>query len=97
MEAIYQECLAREMNLRKIPFIAQLELEVLYKGEKLDLTYRPDFICFSSIILELKSCKGLIDEHRAQLFNYSKLAKLRLGLLVNFGHVPRVEFERIIF
>ena len=97
LEMVYQECLSKELLLRSIPFIAQPELEVVYKGEKLNLTYRPDFICYSSIILELKSCKGLIDEHRAQLFNYLKLSKLRLGLLVNFGHVPRVEIERVVY
>ena len=96
LEAVYQECLSKEFKLRNIPFIAQPEMQVAYKGELLNLFYKPDFICYSSILVELKSSRGIIGEHRAQIFNYLKISKLRLGLLVNFGHTPRVEIERII-
>lgn len=96
LEGIYQECLAKEFSFRNIPYISQPEMNVFYKGEPLNLIYKPDFLCYSSIILELKSTRGIIDEHRAQLFNYLKISKLRLGLLVNFGHSPRVEIERIV-
>jgi GxxExxY protein len=96
LESIYQECLGMELSSRKIPFTAQPEFQVAYKGVQLNQSYKPDFICFSSIILELKATRGIIDEHRAQLFNYLKISKLRLGLLINFGHHPRVEIERIV-
>jgi len=52
--------------------------------------------CFDKIILELKAAKELADEHRAQVQNYLKAAGYQLGLLVNFGHYPKVEIERIV-
>jgi len=96
LEAIYQECLSKEFEYRHIPFISQPKIQIAYKGVNLDLEYRPDFICYSSIILELKATRVIIDEYRAQLFNYLKISKLKLGLLINFGHTPRVEIERIV-
>ncbi len=96
LEPIYQECLLRELNFRKIPFLAQPEMRLSYKGILLDQVYRPDFLCYDSIMLELKATKVLTDDFRAQLFNYLKISKLRLGLLINFGHNPRVEIERIV-
>ena len=59
-------------------------------------TYRPDFICFEKIIVELKAVSELGKEHKAQLFNYLKVSGLKLGLLVNFGHCPKAQIERII-
>jgi len=96
LEPIYQECLSRELTFRNIPFLAQPEMRLSYKGVPLDQVYRPDFLCYDSIILELKATKILTDDFRAQLFNYLKISKLRLGLLINFGHNPRVEIERIV-
>ncbi len=96
LEAIYQECLSREFRHREIPFADHPELPVFYKGDLIPLTYQPDFICFEKIIVEIKATKELISDHRAQIQNYLRVSKLRLGLLVNFGHYPRVEIERII-
>jgi len=58
-------------------------------------TYQPDYVCFEKIIVELKAVSALIDEHRAQLLNYLHATGFELGLLVNFGHYPGVEYERI--
>ncbi|WP_319256294.1 GxxExxY protein [Desulfosarcina sp.] len=96
LEAVYQECMEKELRLRRIPFIAQQELELNYKGEPLERTYQPDLICYDSIILELKAVREICDEHRAQLHNYLKATGMKLGLLVNFGHYPKVEIERIV-
>ncbi len=96
LEAVYQECLAKEFLLRQIPFVAQTELSLWYKGDKLQQTYKPDFICYDKIIVELKAVKDIADEHRAQVFNYLKATQNRLGLLVNFGHYPKATIERII-
>jgi GxxExxY protein len=96
LEAVYQECIEKELRLRRIPFVAQQELKLVYKGEPLERTYQPDLICYDSIILELKAVKGICDEHRAQLHNYLKATGMKLGLLVNFGHYPKVEIERIV-
>jgi len=96
LEAVYQECLEKELRLRSIPFVSQKDLNLAYKGQLLEQRYRPDLICFDKIIVELKAVSELANEHKAQLFNYLKASNLRLGLLVNFGHHPKVQIERII-
>ncbi|MES9905547.1 MAG: GxxExxY protein [Sedimenticola sp.] len=96
LESVYQECLERELRSRQVSFESQKELILSYKGDSLTQTYRPDFICYGKIIVELKAVKEIAPEHRAQLFNYLKACKLRLGLLVNFGHYPKASIERIV-
>ncbi|HSY18419.1 MAG TPA: GxxExxY protein [Candidatus Acidoferrales bacterium] len=96
LEAVYQECLEMEMADRKIPFISQPQLALAYKGRPLKSKYTPDFICYGKIVLELKAVTALTDEHRAQIQNYLRATKFKLGLLVNFGHYPKVEYERIV-
>jgi GxxExxY protein len=96
LEPVYQECLEKEFKLRGIPFEPQKELRLSYKGEVLNLIYKPDLVCYGAIIVELKAVKEIDDIHRAQVFNYLKATGLRLGLLVNFGHYPKATVERII-
>jgi GxxExxY protein len=96
VEPVYQECLELEFGFQKIPFSPQSTLRLNYKGVELKQRYIPDFLCYDKIILEIKAVKQLTDEHRAQVLNYLKATGLRLGLLVNFGHYPKVEYERII-
>ena len=85
LEPVYQECLEKEFTSRAIPYLAQGELRLTYKNERLEQIYKPDFICFGMIIVELKAVRELAPEHKAQLLNYMKATRLRLGLLVNFG------------
>ena len=96
LEAVYQECLEMELARQGIPFRPQVELGLRYKGTPLKQVYIPDFICFDGIILEIKAVSELSDVHRAQLHNYLKATSYRLGLLVNFGHYPKVDYERIV-
>lgn len=96
VEPVYQECLEMELALQGVPFQAQAELQIQYKGQTLRRRYIPDFVCFEKIIVEIKAVSKLTDEHRAQLLNYLKATGLKLGLLVNFGHYPKLEHERII-
>ena len=96
LEAVYQECLEIEFADRKIPFIAKPQLDLSYKGRPLKSKYSPDFICYGKIVVELKAVSGLTDEHRAQVQNYLRATKMRLGLLVNFAHYPKLEYERIV-
>ena len=96
LEAVYQECLEIELRLQGIPFIARKPLALEYKGCLLQAKYEPDLTCFGKIIVELKAVSELIDEHRAQVQNYLKAAGYKLGLLVNFGHYPKVQLERIV-
>ena len=95
LESVYQECLELEMRQEDIPFVSQPKLELDYKGQKLKSEFQPDMIFFGKIILELKAIRELTDEHRSQLHNYLRATGHRLGMLVNFGHQPKVEIERI--
>ncbi len=94
LEAVYQECLEKELRRRGISFVAQQELKLSYKGELLEQTYKPDIICFGQIILELKAAKATAPEHQAQMLNYLKATGHRLGLIINFSHHPKAEIER---
>ena len=96
VEPVYQECLEIEFELQDLPAVAQQQLALDYKGRRLKQIYIPDFICFDQIILEIKAVTQLCDEHRSQVHNYLKATGYRLGLLVNFGHYPKVEWERIV-
>ena len=95
LEDVYQECLEIEMGMQEIPFEAQYPLKLKYKGRPLQKKYIPDFICFGKIIVEIKAVKEVNDEHRAQVYNYLRATGYKLGLLVNFGHHPQVQIERI--
>ena len=95
LEAVYQECLELELGDKALPFVAQPSLALTYKGRPLKQTYTPDFVCYGKIVVEIKAVSALGDEHRAQVHNYLRATGHRLGLLVNFGHHPKVESERI--
>jgi GxxExxY protein len=95
LEAVFQECLQYEFDEQGVPFVAHPNLALNYKGRPLKQIYTPDFVCFEKIIVEIKAVTGLADEHRAQVHNYLRATGCRLGILVNFGHFPKVEYERI--
>ncbi|MCF7918783.1 MAG: GxxExxY protein [Candidatus Cloacimonetes bacterium] len=97
LEAVYQECLERELLIRNIPFAAGVILNLEYDGYLLEQKYVCDLICYNEIIVEIKAVKSLEDIHRAQVMNYLKATGLKLGLLVNFGSYPKVTIERIIW
>ncbi len=96
LEAVYQECLSKELSKRSIPYLERQELKLFYKGELLQQTYIPDFICYDSIIVELKALSDTTPAHKAQVLNYLKATGMRLGLLVNFGCYPKATAERIV-
>jgi GxxExxY protein len=96
LEAVYQECLSLEFAARAIPFRAMPPLKLSYKGEPLRQTYTPDFICFESIIVELKAGRELAPEHRAQVLNYLRATGLRVGLLVHFGNSTKATVQRLV-
>ena len=96
LEAVYQECLEIELAELSIPFVAQPDIALHYRNRKLKQHYVPDFICFDSIIVELKATRILADEHRAQVINYLNATGYKLGLLINFGHHPGIQHERFI-
>ena len=95
LEAVYQECLEIEFEIKNIPFVSQPTLKLKYKKWDLKKSYKPDFICFDKIIIELKGVRLITKEHQAQVINYLKATDLKLGLIVNFGAYPKVEIKRI--
>ena len=96
LEAVFQECLELELGDQSILFVAHQNLTLTYKGRLLKQTYSPDFVCCGKIILEIKAVSSLADEHRAQVHNYLRATGYRLGILANFGHCPKLEYERIV-
>jgi GxxExxY protein len=96
LEPVYQECMEIELRLQGVTFVPQKPLTLEYKGCPLRSKYEPDFVCYDKIVVELKAVTELTDEHRAQVQSYLKATRLKLGLLISFGHYPKVEFERIV-
>jgi len=95
-EPVYQECMAIELRKRSIPFLAQEKLHLRYKGQLLESYYRPDFLCFDAVIVELKALDGLSSAEAAQVINYLKVTGYQVGLLLNFGTIS-LEKRRYIW
>lgn len=95
-EEIYQQSLEIELSLREIPFVSKAELQVSYKDRSLTAVYRPDLLVYKDVVVELKATKLLLVEHEAQLFNYMRIAKKRVGYLLNYGAPEQLEWKRII-
>jgi len=93
--AAHQEALALELTTRNIPYRPEVELPVRYKGQQLNTSYRADFICFDSVVVELKALAKPSGVEEAQVINYLKATGLTIGLLVNFG-APSLEYRRLI-
>ncbi len=89
LESVYEECLADEFQHSGIQFTRQLELPIEYKGRRLDAGYRLDFLINNTVVVELKAVEKIMPIHEAQLLTYLRLAKKRVGLLMNFN-VPRL-------
>lgn len=94
LEPVYQECLAIEFEHLGIPFLKEPEVFLHYRNRKLMQKYRPDFICFDKIIVELKAVSKIASDNRAQVMNYLSATGFELAILYNFGHYPKLEFER---
>lgn len=95
LEPVYQECLEIDFELEEINFLSQAPLNLEYRGRELRQHYKPDFLVYDQIILEIKAIRRLTDEHRSQVLNYLSATGYPLGLLVNFGAYGRLEWERI--
>ncbi|MCK4297789.1 MAG: GxxExxY protein [Candidatus Marinimicrobia bacterium] len=90
-----QEALEIEFKNQGIPYEREKELKIYFKGIELRKRYNADFICYGKIIVETKAIKVLTDDHRAQIINYLKATKMKLGLLVNFGETS-LKYERFV-
>ncbi len=93
---VYQDAMEIELGLCGIPFQREQEVPIVYKGQKLETFYKPDFLCFDMVIVELKALSELGSAHEAQVLNDLKATSLSVGLLLSFG-TSRLEFRRLIF
>jgi len=96
LEGVYHECLEFEFVDQQISYTHHPSLQITYKGRVLRQDYQPDFTCWDKIIIELKAVSVLNDQHRAQVYNYLKATGYKLGILINFGQHPKLEWERIV-
>ena len=85
LEPVYQEAMAIELATREIPFIREIKLGVAYKGQALNTRYSPDFICFDSVVVELKALSRMGGTEEAQVITYLRATGHEVGLLLNFG------------
>ena len=96
LEAVYQEAMAEEMTSRNIEWQREAPLTIIYKGKPLSCSYRADFICYDSIIVEIKAINLLTSIEEAQILNYLKATGYRRGLLLNFG-TPKLQYKRFVY
>lgn len=95
LEGVYQDALERELTDRRIPFVREQQIPVLYKGKPLSTPYRADFVCYGSLIVELKAIKKLTEIEEAQVLHYLKATGYKRALLLNFA-TPQLELKRFI-
>lgn len=96
LEEVYHESLELELTARNIAFISKPTLTLYYKGRPLQKKYQADLIVVGEILVELKAVKALLPEHDAQLINYLRATRKRVGYLINFGAFPRLEWKRLV-
>ena len=95
LEAVYEEVVEKEFIVQNIPYIRQVKLDLYYEGVQLKKYYRADFVCYDSIIVELKAVTQIPSVLYAQLQNYLKCTNMELGMLINFG-TPSLTYKRIV-
>ena len=96
LESVYEEAMAIESRSKKIPYKAQVKIPVFYKSEKLNKEFIADYIAFNKIIVEFKCISKLTKLEEAQIINYLRATKLKIGLLINFGSQGKLEWKRFI-
>ena len=95
LEAVYRRALEIEFENRQIAFTNEVNIPIRYKAQSLALGYRADFVCFDTILVEIKALDGLGPVEQAQVRNYLKGAGLKRGLLLNFGQTS-LQYRRLV-
>jgi GxxExxY protein len=95
LERVYANALTVEIRAKVLKCVQELPLKVNYKGIIVG-DYAADMVVEDSVLIELKSCAVLDQNHRAQIINYLRASGIRVGLLINFGR-PRLEYERFVY
>ena len=94
VEKPYENALAVEFGLRKVPFQQQPSFNVLYKGHAVGL-FIPDLIAFDAVVVDTKVIDRITDHERGLMLNYLRITGLRVGIILNFKHA-KLEWERIV-
>ncbi|RPJ24478.1 MAG: GxxExxY protein [Chloroflexi bacterium] len=97
LENVYQEAMELEVGERGIPAKAPQEIHIKYKGKLLKKFYIADLVCYDKIIVELKAMDRLTLKEEGQLINYLKATGMKVGVLINFGHYPSLEWKRLVY
>lgn len=95
LEPAYQAALEVEFGLRRIPCVREVGIPIHYKGVSLGVNYRVDFLCFDSILVELKSLERLTKRETSQVVHYLAASRIPVGLLLNVG-APRLQYRRFV-
>ncbi len=96
LEPVYQEAMGFELGDREIPSKAECNLAIQYKGRILKKTYCADFICYQQLVVELKALDKLYPRDEAQMINYLKATRMKVGVLINFGSHGKLEWKRFV-
>lgn len=95
LESVYAAALSLEFRRRDVPHLREVPLPVFYRGEQLPVSFRIDFICFDSLLVEVKAQAATGRAEFNQVINYLKASRLHRALLLNFGS-PRLEYRRLV-
>jgi GxxExxY protein len=95
LESVYQEALEREFEKQKIPYFRHKRLHIVFDGKPLDKFFIADFVCYNSIILEIKAAGFIHPDNSKQVINYLKATNFQIGLLINFGQ-SSLKWKRFI-
>lgn len=85
LEGVYRHAFSFELESRSIPFLREVGLAISYKGRPIPATYHVDFVCYGSVLVEIKALSTFGPSDEAQLLHYLKAARVRRGVLINFG------------
>lgn len=96
LESVYQEALEFEFKALDIPFEREKLLTIAYRGKILETTFKADFLCFGSVIVELKALQKLSGTEESQVINYLRASQLQKALLINFG-TEKLQYKRLVF
>lgn len=95
LESVYAEALEFEFKKVNIPYEREKKLPVFYDSQPMKIYFKADFVCYSSIIIELKASQFLIEADHRRTINNIKAPQFKLGLLINFG-TPSLTYKRIV-
>ena len=96
LEPVYQEAFEKELQIQTVPYKREVELPVFYRDVRLKAYYKADFICFDTVIVELKALSNISGTEEAQVINYLKASGKNKALLINFG-AQQLQYKRFVF